>query len=145
MASLCQVTPKRKLDIVKALKEAGEIVAMTGDGVNDAPALQEAHVGVAMGRDGTDVAGKLQRWYSQTTTSPPLLLPLKRAGAFTKTSANSSATFLGCNVGEILVMLAAAIFGPASTPSSYSASVAEPGLRRTSCHGSGDGSHRSRS
>ena len=106
-----RVSPAHKVQIVRAFKKRGNIVAMTGDGVNDAPSLKAADVGIAMGKGGTDVA----RQASDLILTDDNFATIRRAieeGRGVYENIKKSVIFLlSSNLGEILTMFTAVILG----------------------------------
>jgi len=104
-----RVTAEEKLNIVRALKQRGAIVAMTGDGVNDAPALKEAHIGIAMGLTGTEVTREAADMILTDDNYASILAAVQEGRGIYDNIRKSLVYLLSGNLGELLVMLGASL------------------------------------
>ncbi len=106
-----RVTPAQKLDLVRLYQAAGEVVAMTGDGVNDAPALQRADIGVAMGLRGTEVAREAADIVLRDDAFGSIVAAIREGRVIFSNLRRFLIYLLSCNISEVMVVALAVVTG----------------------------------
>lgn len=110
-AVYARVTPENKLKIIQAWQKKGNVVAMTGDGVNDAPALKQASIGIAMGKGGTEVARQASSMILTDDNFSTIVSAVEEGRAIYGNIRRTIQYLLSGNLSEILIMLGAALLG----------------------------------